>query len=96
MSICNIWFDHPDYVNTPHGERPWSGQDFYGSRWHMHFIRVDMAFVTFLDVFETIILHSQLVVLCSENFLSHGVSIGVSAKGSLMNLFDKHVRFISI
>lgn len=60
------------------------------------FVCIGMALMTFLEVFEAIRLHSQPILSCSENFLSHGVPIGMCVKGSLVNFFDKHDCFVSI
>lgn len=62
----------------------------------MNFIRIDLTLMEFLDVFETIKFYSQLVIPCFEDLLSNCMSIGVSAKGSFMDFFDKHVCFVSI
>lgn len=62
----------------------------------MNFIYIDLEFMTPLNILEAIGFHSQPVVLCSENFLVHCMSIEVSTKGPFMNLLDKHVCFMSI
>lgn len=67
-----------------------------GSRGPMHFVHIYLTLMIFLDVFEEIRLHSQPVIPCSENFLSHGMFVGVSAKGSFVDLFDKHAHFVSV
>lgn len=57
---------------------------------------IDLTLITLLDIFEAIRLHSQPIIPYSEIFLSHGVPIGVSSKGSFVNFFDKHVCSVSI
>lgn len=61
----------------------------------MNFIRIYLTFVALLDVFEIIVFHSQPVVTCPKNFLGHNISIGMGPKGSLMDLLDEHVCFVS-
>lgn len=96
VSVCSFWLDHPDYTYTPHGERPWNSQDIQRSRWYVYLVCIDHTLMTLLSVFEAIKLHSQPRIPCSENFLSHGVLVGVSSRGSFVNLLDKNTRFLSI
>lgn len=62
----------------------------------MHFIRINLKFVTLLDVSEVVCFHSKLVIASFEDFLGHYMSIGMDAKRSFMNLFDEFVYFVYI
>src|SRR3954466_8158449 len=96
MSVGRFWLDHSNHVDSPHGERP-RGREYVEKRWwHMNSIGVDLTFVTPLCVLVAIRLHCQPIISCSQHFPCHGMSIGVSTKGTFMYLSHEYFCFFSV
>src|SRR3954463_3658394 len=96
MSVGRFWFNHSNHVDSPHGERP-RGREYVEKRWwHMNSIGVDLTFVTPLCVLVAIRLHCQPIISCSQYFPCHGMSIGVSTKGTFMYFSHEYFCFFSV
>ena len=85
MLIQSFGLNHPNHINSPHGEGPWGRDNIQKCRRNMNLISINLTLVAFLHKFATIRFHCQPIVTCSQHLLRHFMSIGMSTKGTFMD-----------
>ena len=62
----------------------------------MHFVSINLTFVTNSRVIVTIVFHCRPIITRSQDFLGHVIPIGMHPEGTFMDLFYDLVCFVSI
>ena len=90
MSIQSLGLNGHDHIYSPHGEGPQCCQNVKRNGRSVDIVRECLALVAFPNMDATIALHGEPVIPHPQNLPSHGMSIGMRPKGSLMHLFGVH------
>ena len=62
----------------------------------MHFVSINLTFVTTSRVILTIVFHCRPIITRSQDFLGHVIPIGMHPEGTFMDLFYDLVCFVFI
>lgn len=68
--ICHFVFCWADHIHAPHRKRPGCRQDMQWRRRGLNQLSVNLTFVTFPGVIDTICLLRKPIISCSKNFSS--------------------------
>jgi len=75
----------PNYVYSPHRERPRRYQDVQRHGWRIDIVGECLALVALSHMDTTTIFHGEPVIPYSQNLPGHGMFVGMCSKGPLVN-----------